>query len=179
MSSSPIILTTTNFSTLFSEIYSVVHPGTGENNNNIGKVLQVGNDGKVTFTNDIVTSTGLNALEARVTNNETALANKVTLDDITTALNTARPITNSASAKLQTAILNQADVAIAAQLNTGAIGAAIISATTNMVTTSDVTTAISNAKKNYLLLRLIAIQQMYQVLLKVIILILQLLTVQH
>jgi hypothetical protein len=39
MSSSPIILTTTNFSTLFSEIYSVVHPGTGENNNNIGKVL--------------------------------------------------------------------------------------------------------------------------------------------
>lgn len=147
MSSSPIILTTTNFSTLFSEIYSVVHPGVGENNGNIGKVLQIGNDGRVTFTSDIVTGTGLNALEARVTNNETALANKVTLDDITTALNTARPVTNSASAKLQTAILNQADVAIAAQLNTGAIGAAIISATTNMVTTSDVTTAISNAKK--------------------------------
>lgn len=74
----------------------------------------MGNDGKVTFTNDIVTSTGLNALEARVTNNETALANKVTLDDITTALNTVRPVTNSASAKLQTAILNQADAAIAA-----------------------------------------------------------------
>ena len=74
----------------------------------------MGNDGRVTFTSDIVTGTGLSALEARVTNNETALANKVTLDDITTALNTARPITNSASAKLQTAILNQADVAIAA-----------------------------------------------------------------
>lgn len=90
MPSSPIILTTTNFSTLFSEIYSVVHPGAGENNSNIGKVLQIGNDGKVTFTNDIVTGTGLSALEARVTNNETALANKATTKDVTTAINNAK-----------------------------------------------------------------------------------------
>ena len=90
MPSSPIILTTTNFSTLFSEIYSVVHPGAGENNSNIGKVLQIGNDGRVTFTNDIVTGTGLSALEARVTNNETALANKATTRDVTTAINNAK-----------------------------------------------------------------------------------------
>lgn len=90
MPSSPIILTTTNFSTLFSEIYSVVHPGAGENNSNIGKVLQIGNDGKVTFTNDIVTGTGLSALEARVTNNETALANKANTKDVTTAINNAK-----------------------------------------------------------------------------------------
>ena len=90
MSSSPIILTTTNFSTLFSEIYSVVHPGAGENNSNIGKVLQIGNDGRVTFTNDIVTGTGLSALEARVTNNETALANKANTKDVTTAINNAK-----------------------------------------------------------------------------------------
>ena len=90
MSSSPIILTTTNFSTLFSEIYSVVHPGVGENNGNIGKVLQIGNDGRVTFTNDIVTGTGLSALEARVTNNETALANKATTKDVTNAINNAK-----------------------------------------------------------------------------------------
>lgn len=90
MPSSPIILTTTNFSTLFSEIYSVVHPGAGENNSNIGKVLQIGNDGRVTFTNDIVTGTGLSALEARVTNNETALANKATTKDVTTAINNAK-----------------------------------------------------------------------------------------
>ena len=90
MSSSPIILTTTNFSTLFSEIYSVVHPGAGENNGNIGKVLQIGNDGRVTFTNDIVTGTGLSALEARVTNNETALANKATKRDVTNAINNAK-----------------------------------------------------------------------------------------
>ena len=90
MSSSPIILTTTNFSTLFSEIYSVVHPGAGENNSNIGKVLQIGNDGRVTFTNDIVTGTGLSALEARVTNNETALANKATTKDVTNAINNAK-----------------------------------------------------------------------------------------
>ena len=90
MPSSPIILTTTNFSTLFSEIYSVVHPGAGENNSNIGKVLQIGNDGRVTFTNDIVTGTGLSALEARVTNNETALANKATTKDVTNAINNAK-----------------------------------------------------------------------------------------
>lgn len=90
MPSSPIILTTTNFSTLFSEIYSVVHPGAGENNSNIGKVLQIGNDGRVTFTNDIVTGTGLSALEARVTNNETALANKANTKDVTTAINNAK-----------------------------------------------------------------------------------------
>lgn len=90
MPSSPIILTTTNFSTLFSEIYSVVHPGAGENNSNIGKVLQIGNDGRVTFTNDIVTGTGLSALEARVTNNETALANKATTRDVTIAINNAK-----------------------------------------------------------------------------------------
>lgn len=90
MPSSPIILTTTNFSTLFSEIYSVVHPGAGENNSNIGKVLQIGNDGRVTFTNDIVTGTGLSALEARVTNNETALANKATTKDVTAAINNAK-----------------------------------------------------------------------------------------
>lgn len=90
MPSSPIILTTTNFSTLFSEIYSVVHPGAGENNSNIGKVLQIGNDGRVTFTNDIVTGTGLSALEARVTNNETALANKANAKDVTTAINNAK-----------------------------------------------------------------------------------------
>ena len=90
MPSSPIILTTTNFSTLFSEIYSVVHPGAGENNSNIGKVLQIGNDGRVTFTNDIVTGTGLSALEARVTNNETALANKATKRDVTNAINNAK-----------------------------------------------------------------------------------------
>ena len=90
MSSSPIILTTTNFSTLFSEIYSVVHPGAGENNSNIGKVLQIGNDGRVTFTNDIVTGTGLSALEARVTNNETALANKANTKDVTNAIISAK-----------------------------------------------------------------------------------------
>ena len=90
MPSSPIILTTTNFSTLFSEIYSVVHPGAGENNSNIGKVLQIGNDGRVTFTNDIVTGTGLSALEARVTNNETALTNKANTKDVTTAINNAK-----------------------------------------------------------------------------------------
>ena len=90
MPSSPIILTTTNFSTLFSEIYSVVHPGVGENNGNIGKVLQIGNDGRVTFTSDIVTGTGLSALEARVTNNETALANKATKRDVTNAINNAK-----------------------------------------------------------------------------------------
>ena len=90
MPSSPIILTTTNFSTLFSEIYSVVHPGAGENNSNIGKVLQIGNDGRVTFTNDIVTGTGLSALEKRVTNNETALANKATKRDVTNAINNAK-----------------------------------------------------------------------------------------
>lgn len=90
MPSSPIILTTTNFSTLFSEIYSVVHPGAGENNSNIGKVLQIGNDGRVTFTNDIVTGTGLSALEARVTNNETALANKANMKDVTNAINNAK-----------------------------------------------------------------------------------------
>lgn len=90
MPSSPIILTTTNFSTLFSEIYSVVHPGAGENNSNIGKVLQIGNDGRVTFTNDIVTGTGLSALEARVTNNETALANKANTSDVTTAINNVK-----------------------------------------------------------------------------------------
>lgn len=90
MPSSPIILTTTNFSTLFSEIYSVVHPGAGENNSNIGKVLQIGNDGRVTFTNDIVTGTGLSALEKRVTNNETALANKATTRDVTIAVNNAK-----------------------------------------------------------------------------------------
>ena len=90
MPSSPIILTTTNFSTLFSEIYSVVHPGAGENNSNIGKVLQIGNDGRVTFTNDIVTGTGLSALEARVTNNETALANKANTKDVTNAIISAK-----------------------------------------------------------------------------------------
>lgn len=90
MPSIPIILTTTNFSTLFSEIYSVVHPGAGENNSNIGKVLQIGNDGRVTFTNDIVTGTGLSALEKRVTNNETALANKATTRDVTIAVNNAK-----------------------------------------------------------------------------------------
>ena len=90
MPSSPIILTTTNFSTLFSEIYSVVHPGAGENNSNIGKVLQIGNDGRVTFTNDIVTGTGLSALEARVTNNETALANKANTKDVTNAITSAK-----------------------------------------------------------------------------------------
>ena len=90
MPSSPIILTTTNFSTLFSEIYSVVHPGAGENNSNIGKVLQIGNDGRVTFTSDIVTGTGLSALEKRVTNNETALANKATTRDVTIAINNAK-----------------------------------------------------------------------------------------
>lgn len=106
MPSSPIILTTTNFSTLFSEIYSVVHPGAGENNSNIGKVLQIGNDGKVTFTNDIVTGTGLSTLEARVSANESAITGKANSADLSALATRVTATENSLSGKVDSSDLN-------------------------------------------------------------------------
>lgn len=106
MAGNPIILTTTNFSNLFSEIYSILHPGAGENNSNVGKVLQVGGNGKVTFTSDIVTGTGLSTLEARVSANESAITGKASnaaLSDLATRVTATE---NSLSGKVDSSGLN-------------------------------------------------------------------------
>ena len=170
MAGNPIILTTTNFSNLFSEIYSILHPGAGENNSNIGKVLQIGSNGKATLTSDIVTGTGLSTLEARVSANESAitgkassadlsalvtrvtatensLSGKIDLGGIVTALNTTSPTAGSTIAKLQAAVQDHADTVIDTELgSTGTIGTALTSATANLASESYVTTAVTNAK---------------------------------
>ena len=106
MAGNPIILTTTNFSNLFSEIYSVLHPGTGENNGNVGKVLQVGSNGKVTFTSDIVTGTGLSTLEARVSANESAITGKASSADLSALATRVTATENSLSGKVDSSGLN-------------------------------------------------------------------------
>ena len=108
MAANPIILTTTNFSNLFSEIYSILHPGTGENNGNVGKVLQVGSNGKVTFTSDIVTGTGLSTLEARVSANESAITGKANSTDLSALATRVTATENSLSGKVDSSGLNTA-----------------------------------------------------------------------
>ena len=51
--STPIILTTTNFQSLFNEVYNTIYPGGRTTITGVGKVLVVGSDGKITATNTI------------------------------------------------------------------------------------------------------------------------------
>lgn len=108
MAANPIILTTTNFSNLFSEIYSILHPGAGENNGNVGKVLQIGNNGKATLTSDIVTGTGLSTLEARVSANESAITGKANSTDLSALATRVTATENSLSGKVDSSGLNTA-----------------------------------------------------------------------
>lgn len=108
--SNPVILTTTNFSGLFREIYDTLNPGTG--NGNVGKVFQVGSNGKVTLGTmpagtDAVKEIldALNASGQSVPQNQTDLQNAIT-GKATTAANNAISTAIASGGTIKTAIDN-------------------------------------------------------------------------